>query len=152
MTDTFHTDGKLTVDGSSTQNIVMDRVVAMVRFVINDVIPDNVAKMEFYYTGGSSTINGMTGYGCVNSRQTETRIVTDDMRQGKGVFEIYTIPHTDEETIKLTVRARDSEDAIIKETVLEDVPVKRNQITIERGNFLEEPVPAARVVIKALSS
>lgn len=135
VTDTFHTYGKLTVDGSSTQNIVMDRVVAMVRFVINDKIPDNVAKMEFYYTGGSSTINGMKGYGCVNSRQTETRIVTDDMRPGKGVFEIYTIPHTDEETIKLTVKALDSEDTIIKETVLEDVPVKRNQITIERGNF-----------------
>lgn len=135
VTDTFHTYGKLTVDGNSTQNIVMDRVVAMVRFIINDTIPNNVAKMEFYYTGGSSTINGMTGYGCVDSRQTETRTVTDDMRPGKGVFEIYTIPHTDEETLKLTVRALDSEDAIIKETVFEDVPVKRNQITVERGNF-----------------
>lgn len=135
VTDTFHTYGKLNVDGSSTQNITMDRVVAMVRFVINDTIPNNVTKMKFYYTGGSSTINGLTGYGCVDSRQTEIRTVTDDMRPGKGVFEIYTIPHTDEETLKLTVTALDSDDSTVKEMVLDAVPVKRNQITIERGNF-----------------
>lgn len=135
VTDTFHTYGKLNVDGSSTQNITMDRVVAMVRFVINDAIPNNVTKMKFYYTGGSSTINGLTGYGCVDSRQTEIRTVTDDMRPGKGVFEIYTIPHTDEETLKLTVTALDSDDSTVKEMVLDAVPVKRNQITIERGNF-----------------
>lgn len=135
VTDTFHTYGKLNVDGSSTQNITMDRVVAMVRFVINDTIPNNVTKIKFYYTGGSSTINGLTGYGCVDSRQTEIRTVTDDMRPGKGVFEIYTIPHTDEETLKLTVTALDSDDSTVKEMVLDAVPVKRNQITIERGNF-----------------
>lgn len=135
VTDTFHTYGTLTVDGSSTQDITMDRVAAMVRFITNDDIPDNVEEMKFFYTGGSSTIDGTTGYGCVNSRQTEIRTVTSDMRPDKGVFEIYTIPHTDEEDLKITVTALDSEEETVKEESIEDVPVKRNQITNLSGNF-----------------
>lgn len=43
----------------------------MFRLVIKDEIPEQAKKIKFYYTGGSSTLNAKTGYGCVNSKQTE---------------------------------------------------------------------------------
>lgn len=98
----------------------------MFRLVLTDEeIPGNVAKMKFYYTGGSSTFSPASGVGCVNSKQTEYRTVADD-----GVYEIYTMPHTEEDVLtKLTVTALDANDNIIKERIFEDVPVVRNQVT-----------------------
>ena len=33
----------------------------------DDEMPSNVAKLKFYYLGGSSTFSPKDGYGCVNS-------------------------------------------------------------------------------------
>ena len=50
----------------------------MFRLVLTDEeIPATVAKLKFYYTGGSSTFSPRDGYGCVNSKQTEVRSTAD---------------------------------------------------------------------------
>ena len=82
-------------------------------------MPSNVAKLKFYYLGGSSTFSPKDGCGCVNSKQTEIRPVSDD-----GIYEIFTLPHTDDDVLtKLTVTALDQNDNIVKEKVFENVPV-----------------------------
>ena len=108
------------------------RLVAMFRLVLTDEdIPSNVAKVKFYYLGGSSTFSPASGVGCVNSKQTEYRAVAED-----GVYEIYTMPHTEEDVLtKLTVTALDANDNIIKERLFENVPVVRNQVTRYTGSF-----------------
>ena len=101
VTDTFYYYGDLVV-GNEKQNydLTLTRAVAMFRLVLTDEsIPENVAKFKFYYTGGSSTFSPSDGYGIVQSRQTEMRTVADD-----GIYEIYTLPHTDEDVLtKVTV-------------------------------------------------
>ena len=133
VTDTFYYYGDLVVTSEvQSYDLTLTRAVAMFRMVLTDEeIPSSVAKFKFYYTGGSSTFSPSAGYGCVNSKQTEIRTVSDD-----GVYEIFTLPHTEEDVLtKLTVTALDANDNTVKERVFENVPVTRNQITRYTGSF-----------------
>ena len=134
VTDTFYYYGDLVVtDSQQSYDLTLTRAVAMFRLVLTDEeIPSNVARLKFYYTGGSSTFSPSAGYGCVNSKQTEYRTVAP----GLTVFDIYTMPHTEEDVLtKLTVTALDANENTVKERVFENIPVTRNQITRYTGSF-----------------
>ena len=140
VTDTFYYYGDLVVTAEQqTYDLTLTRAVAMFRLVLTDEnVPENVAKLKFYYVGGSSTFSPADGYGCVNSKQTELRTVPADSADGI-TFEIYTLPHTEEDVLtKLTVTALDANDNTIKERVFENVPVIRNQVTRYTGSFFGE--------------
>ena len=133
VTDTFYYYGDLVVtDAQQSYDLTLTRAVAMFRLVLTDEeIPSNVAKLKFYYVGGSSTFSPSAGYGCVNSKQTEVRPVAED-----GIYDIYTLPHTEDDVLtKLTVTALDANDNAVKERIFENVPVTRNQITRYTGSF-----------------
>ena len=134
VTDTFYYYGDLVVtDATQTYDLTLTRAVAMFRLVLTDeTIPSSVAKMKFYYTGGSSTFSPAEGYGCVASKQTEIRTVDG----GVKTFDIYTMPHTEEDVLtKLTVTALDANDNVVKEQIFENIPITRNQITRYSGTF-----------------
>ena len=133
VTDTFYYYGDLVVtDAKQSYDLTLTRAVAMFRLVLTDEeIPSNVAKLKFYYVGGSSTFSPSAGYGCVNSKQTEVRTIAED-----GIYDIYTLPHTEDDVLtKLTVTAIDANDNTVKERIFENVPVTRNQITRYTGSF-----------------
>ena len=133
VTDTFYYFGDLVVTSEvQSYDLTLTRAVAMFRMVLTDEeMPSNVAKMKFYYLGGSSTFSPKDGCGSVNSKQTEIRPVSDD-----GIYEIFTLPHTEDDVLtKLTVTALDQNDNIVKEKVFENVPVSRNQVTRYTGSF-----------------
>ena len=133
VTDTFYYYGDLVVtDAKQSYDLTLTRAVAMFRLVLTDEsVPSSVAKLKFYYLGGSSTFSPKDGYGCVNSKQTEIRSVSSD-----GVYEIYTLPHTEDDVLtKLTVTALDANDNTVKERTFENIPVTRNQVTRYTGSF-----------------
>lgn len=134
VTDTFYYYGDLVVTADvQSYDLTLTRAVAMFRLVLTDEeIPSTVAKLKFYYVGGSSTFSPRDGYGCVNSKQTEIRTVATGMTS----FDIYTLPHTEEDVLtKLTVTALDANDNTVKERTFENIPVTRNQITRYTGSF-----------------
>lgn len=133
VTDTFYYYGDLVVtEAKQSYDLTLTRAVAMFRLVLTDEsVPSNVAKLKFYYLGGSSTFSPKDGAGCVNSKQTEIRSVSSD-----GVYEIYTLPHTEDDVLtKLTVTALDANDNVIKERTFENIPITRNQVTRYTGSF-----------------
>ena len=133
VTDTFYYYGDLVVtDANQSYDLTLTRAVAMFRMVLTDKeFPSTVAKMKFYYTGGSSTFSPKDGYGCVNSKQTEIRAVAND-----SIYEIFTMPHSEEDVIKkLTVTALDADDNSVKERTFENIPITRNQVTRYTGSF-----------------
>ena len=137
VTDTFFYYGTLVVtDALQSYDLTLTRAVAMFRLVLTDEsIPNNVAKLKFYYLGGSSTFSPKAGYGCVNSKQTEIRPVPSGYAAGMS-FEIYTLPHTEKDVLtKLTVTALDANDNILKERTFENIPITRNQVTRYTGSF-----------------
>ena len=144
MTDTFWCTSTVNLDGDTDVSLNMKRVVAMFRLKITDDIPAKVAEMKFYYTGGSSTLSGVTGYGSVNSKQTEVRTVEESMRSGGAEFEIYTIPHETDDVLNITVTALDAEGKTVKETTFNDVPVTVNKIRQYEGEFFSESAEEGR--------
>ena len=137
VTDTFAYFGELSVlDGSVIEkDLTMTRRVAMVRFTLTDA-DLSASQLKFYYTGGSSTFSPSSGYGCVNSKQTEYRSC---LSTGDGgavtIYEIYTFPHEETDDLKVTVTALDASGNAIGENTFESVPVQRNKITTWTGEM-----------------
>lgn len=128
ITDTFFYYGTFNViDGEDTDDyILLNRAVAQFKVHISDAtIPAEAHSIKFYYTGGSSTLDAVTGYGCVQSRQTESF----KLQEGKRDFSVYTFPREENKGLKMTINILDADAQSIKEYSKEGVPVKRNNIT-----------------------
>ena len=129
MTDTFFYYGTFNViDGEDTDDyILLNRAVAQFKVHITDAtIPAEAHSIKFYYTGGSSTLDAVTGYGCVQSRQTENF----KLQEGKRDYSVYTFPREENKGLKMTINILDADAQSIKEYSKEGVPVKRNNITL----------------------
>ena len=146
VTDTFYYYAQLSVHQDMAVDMLLKRAVAKFRLVTTDPVPSGIQQMKFYYTGGSSTFDAVTGFGCKESRQTEYRSVTADMVGKTAQFEVYTFPHAQEDKLKMTISALDASGAEICQRVFEEVPVKLNQITQYTGAFFEESAPTGAAV------
>ena len=144
LTDTFAYYTVVDLKEDTSLDIVLERVVAMFRLVVTDNTPEEVRQMRFYYTGGSSTLDAETGFGCVDSRQTELRTVETTAYNGSSVYEVYTFPHTSPDELKMTVSALDADEAVTHERTFEDVPVDVRQITQYKGEFFGESADDGR--------
>lgn len=147
LADTFYYYGELDATESKDVNLSLKRVVAMVRFIITDAVPADVKKMKLEYTGGSSSLNSTTGLGCVKSQQEETFTVEEAAHTGQSQYEIYTIPHATDGTLKLTVKALMNDDEEYKKQTFEEVPVTINKITKYTGKFFENTQKPGEVKI-----
>lgn len=136
-TDTFYICQDFSVSDNSEYDITMKRATAMFCFIIEDSIPKQVDKMKFYYTGGSSTLDATTGFGCVNSKQTEYREINDEMGRKGMEFNVFTFPHAIEDTLKMTITALTSSEVTVKERTFATIPVKLNYITRYSGIFFD---------------
>ena len=135
VTDTFYYYGKLNVaDKPVSKEVQMTRCVAMVRLTMTESLRSDICQLKFYYTGGSSTFNPATGYGCVNSKQTEYRPTAVD-GSPVSTYEIFTMPHEDNDALKLTVTALDAAGSTLGEVTMENIPVTRNKITTWTGTL-----------------
>lgn len=136
FSDTFYYYGDVTVTAEpQTHEIVLTRVTAMVRFIINDDMPQNVRSMKFYYTGGSGTLDARTGLGCVASKQSVVVDVDPSKLSKPYTFDLYTIPRETTAELSLTVTAYDEIGAMVRERTFKSVEVERNKITEFAGDF-----------------
>lgn len=143
LTDTFYYYGTLDVENDCSAPLLLKRPVAMYRFIIKGDMPEEVAKMQFYYTGGSSTFDAVSGYGCVNSRQTEVFDIDAGFYGKPSQFEVYTFPHSETGFLNMKVTAFDAAGGIVKETTYNDVYVEPNVITQHTEEFFVTPQDSA---------
>ena len=139
LTDTFYYYKVIDVEEDSNFDMTMKRVVAKFRLVVKDPTPEDVKTMKFYYTGGSSTFNALTGYGCVNSKQTELRSVKESAYTEESYYDIYTFPHDPEESKKLKVdisalSSASSSSALFSKTI-SNVAISTNKFICYKGYF-----------------
>lgn len=130
--DTFLYSEMITIGQEPlTLSLTLHRIVALCRFIITDDIPATVAKMRFYYTGGSGAFDAATGYGSVNSKQD----LKFDVTSGQKQFDLYTFPYKGtESTIHLVVTALDASDVELTQHTF-DVPLEKNKISWFSGAF-----------------
>ena len=122
-------------DEPQTLNITLNRIVSLCRFVVNDPIPEGVAKLQFYYTGGSGAFSAMTGLGVVDSKQT----MTFDVVPGTtgSAYDLYTFLHHIDDQIDLVVTALGADGNKMYERSFE-VPMEQRKITRMTGNFFTD--------------
>lgn len=136
FTDTFYYYGTMVVGSSTAQvNISMKRATAMFRLKTADTKPTAVKRFQFYYEGGSGTLDATTGYGCVASKQS---VFVDATESGCQQFEMYTFPHQEEDEVTFTVKALGANDNILYMKEFANVKMQRNCITQYTGKFFTE--------------
>ena len=136
FTDTFYHYEVITVsDDAKTGEVILQRATALVQIVTTDVKPSKIQKVYFRYTGGSGALDATTGTGCVKSNQV---IIFETGQEWDGktmTFNLFTFPREDSETLEITINVIDSKEETVVERVLENVPVKRNEISRYKGEL-----------------
>lgn len=138
ITDTFWFSDSINVNEDSTCNLKLKRATSMFRMIITDEIPSDVAKMRFYIKKAFTTLNALTGFGRNStSAQWDEIDVTSEMRANVPIFDVYTFPRAENDTISIEVSARNKNDETPKNYVksFDKVPIKRNNITVYKGRF-----------------
>jgi len=144
VTDTFYYYGVITVGSDAkTIDVELKRAVSMFRVSLPEALPDSVAQLKFYYTGGSSTFSATAGYGSVNSKQTEIR----DVAAGQKVFEVYTFPHEAQDVLKMTITALDAAGNELYQCTLDSVSVEINKITVYSGDLFNTSAKSSATAI-----
>lgn len=140
FSDTFCYYGDVVVTSQPKQyTLEMTRVTSCVRFIIEDEIPATVNTMLFQYTGGSGTLNALTGYGCKNSQQ-YMEFTVDHQAQPPYVFDIYTMMKDEEGELKITAFGlkKNGTTRVNGRQTEFTVPVHRQEFVEMRGSFFAE--------------
>jgi len=133
--DTFYYYSDITVTAEpQTHYVELVRATAMLRFIVNDDMPQSVKSLKFYYTGGSGALNAKTGMGCVDSKQT-VNVEVDPAAGAPYTFELYTIPKEASGTLSLTVTAFDGSGTTVAEKQIKNIKIERNKITELSGEL-----------------
>lgn len=116
----------------------LHRIVSLVQFVSTVTPPVNMNKIVVKYKGSKGTFNGLTGYGSTDTNQTVELFPSSEDRQ----YEFYLIPRAESDAIDITFNAYyvDENERIrdLGGCKINGVPVKRNTITVCRGNLFDE--------------
>lgn len=137
LTDTYCYYGELDIKGKASYDITLKHCIAKLRVTLNDVTPQEIDTLSFYYIGGSSTLDPTTGYGKVSSRQTESHAVERLAYRGKSTYELYTFPHADARKLKLRITAKSGEQMLYTRAI-DDIAVESDDVTDCSLNFFGE--------------
>ena len=130
-------------DDNVNLNLELQRIVSMLQFVPIVTPPANLDHIVFKYKGSKGTFNGLTGYGSTTASQSVKVMTSSDASQ----YEFYMIPRAEEDMIDISMMAYDSEIRGLGGCSIDEVPVKRNSITICRGNLFDGGMNSASVFI-----
>jgi len=120
ITDTFYSIDTVNIERETSYSIILNRCVAAIKIIPTDTIPERLHSLKFYYTGGSSTLDIITGKGCVNSKQTEYREVANE-------YILYTFPKADNDVVNLNISDNTGEFVLNK--TITNIPVKVGYVT-----------------------
>lgn len=142
FTDTYYYYNASVVvgDGQQSIDVVLEHAVAMFRLVTSDPVPDNAASIRVAYTGGCGRLNAKTGLG--TGTQSQQRVMFDITESQKGkpiTLELYTFPNEDNGLLKMDIGIYKENTDVIREVVLENVPIVRNKITQYTGYLFSDP-------------
>ncbi len=141
ITDTFLYSADVNITKEThVLDLDLKRVVAMFQLHLEDTsLPDGVSQLRFEYSGGSSTIDAVSGLGCVNSKQTETV----ECQPGVMEYGVYTFVRGDSNSLKIKISALNSLGEVIKEQEFQNVPVTCNYITRYTGKMFANEILAS---------
>lgn len=144
MGDTFWCSDDFEVgDDNVNLNLELQRIVSQLQFVPTVTPPAGLDHIVFRYKGSKGTFNGLTGYGSTTASQSVKVMTNSEASQ----YEFYMIPRAEEDMIDISMMAYDSEIRGLGGCSIDEVPLKRNCITICRGNLFDGGANSASVFV-----
>ncbi len=148
MGDTFWCCEELVVgDEELEKSLVLNRIVSKLRFIPTDQKPENLNQLIFTYTGSRGTFDGLTGFGSTTTKQT----VDLDVSADDSEYEFYMIPRDLRDSIDVTVASyyKEPEGRVhdLTKKTIERIPLRRNSVTICRGNLFDNKSSSHSVFI-----
>ena len=116
----------------------------MLRFIPTVTPPAELNQIVFRYKGSKGTFNGLTGYGSTTASQSVSVITNSNESQ----YEFYMIPRDDEDMIDISLMAYNQNIYPLGGCNIDEVPVKRNCVTICRGNLFDGSDYSASVIVQ----
>lgn len=136
LTDTFWGGDDLHVgDDDISKTLSLKRIVAMVRIIADDAVPEGADSLQIGYRGSRGSFDGLTGYGNTTAQQ----YVSLKMSKSDRQFDFYMIPRAEKDTISLTVETY-SPTGILARKEIAKVPVRRNCATLCRGHLFDNVI------------
>lgn len=137
LTDIFAKVQQLSVTSTSPKTVHMELDRAVSRFTISplDTIPSNVYYINFEFSDGGYTLNPATLLSPSSTGYTHTITVPISARGTQTEATRFIILNAEEQTMDITVSAKDSLGVNIVSHTFEDVTMQRNLQTIARGHF-----------------
>ena len=130
------------MEEKTEKTLTLLQTVAIVSLHITEKLPVEAAQIELKYTGGSSTLDAKNGVGCVKSRQTETREITDKMHTSPSQIKIYTFPRTDQSVLMLTATVLNKADHIMTTKEFTDIEVHTGKTSILTSRLFPDFIDA----------
>ena len=124
-------------------SLQLKRIVSLLRFIPTVTPPATLDHIVFKYKGSKGTFNGLTGYGSTTTAQTVNVSASSDDSQ----YEFYLIPRSDDDLLDVSMMAYDSEIRGLGGCSIDEVPLKRNSITVCRGNLFDGGNNSASVFV-----
>ncbi len=139
LADTWSTVVNVNVQAGNaqTKSVTLNRVVALVRTVIADALPDNLAKFRQSLVGGSWCFNLAQQSGDVASQITRISPVSSSYAGRTGVgISLYTfVPAGATSAASYSLTALDTNDQSIQSISFNNVPLEVNRYTTYQGNY-----------------
>lgn len=133
----------LVEDEKIDMSLELKRIVSLLRFIPTVTPPAELDHIVFRYKGSKGTFNGLTGYGSTTASQSVNVSANSDDSQ----YEFYMIPRDEDDMIDISMMAYDDQIRGLGGCSIDEVPVKRNSITICRGNLFDGSENSASVFI-----
>lgn len=146
MTEAIYTDDKVretfvatqTVEVNSTQPLslsaTMNRVVAKVHVKSTDGRPESVETLKVTFSGGGKGVNPLTGLATSNAGFSNTLQPSTPIGSITNMIN-YLFLNSDEQLMDLTIEALNSDGETVFQKEVENVPMKRNRITVLTGQM-----------------
>lgn len=138
VTDTYYHYEQLTISATTppSMSLTLVRPIACFELVAKGAIPENMATMEFVFSGGGNALNAETGYA---TAETDFTISIDVPAKNIGgtnkSFKGYIFLRADEAKITVKATAKDKDGNDLYTHTFTDIRMKRKSVTQFTGNF-----------------
>lgn len=141
--DTFTYYVAMDVDDETEglQTVTLKRQVAQIKVVLDDAIPQNAHKMRISVEEYAPTLQARTGKGTGTVKLEREWEYSDTHIGATGsTYRIYGFVPAEGHTTQVSVAVEDAAGAVISQSILADVPMRKNCTTKISGKFFSNDI------------
>ena len=123
-------------------DVTLSRISAKLEIISTDGRPAGISKIRTTFSKGGKSFNPTTGLATVDTGFWQTNTPSAEVGQPIDII-IMPLLYTDEQSMTVTIEVLDAGDNVLSTKVVNNVPFKRNRVTILSGAVFTTDASAA---------